>query len=387
MPELTPLSAELGGSLDANRSVAAPRPKRRERELREHVQAGAENRPGVYRIYGPGDELIYVGKSVRVRTRLLSYFRAPEGEKAAEIAGHAQRIAWEYVPSEFAALLRELRLIRQHRPRYNIEHKSERGLCFVELTREPAPRFLARARPTPGRLSCWGPIRGRARAAAALRDLTDLFGLRDCAATTPMRFADQPDLFTQARHPLCWRGEIGRCVAPCAGGCTETEYRARLLRACRFLAGQDDGPLEALRGRIAQAAERLEFEYAARLRDRLERLERLRRDVAAARDDLDGLSFVYRVRGWRGETRLYLVRRGLVVAECQRPRGRTQRRELRRRVARVFAAPRTPLERLQADAVAEMLLVARWFRDHPEERRSAVPAERLLDRARPGRGA
>src|SRR5688572_11829546 len=91
--------------------------------LRADVRARAENRPGVYRMIGPSDEVLYVGKSIRVRTRLLSYFRAERGEKAAEIVGHAHRIEWEYVPSEFAALLHEFRLIKRYRPPYNVEHK------------------------------------------------------------------------------------------------------------------------------------------------------------------------------------------------------------------------------------------------------------------------
>jgi excinuclease ABC subunit C len=81
---------------------AQPRPAA---ELRADVRAGCENRPGIYRMIGPGDEVLYVGKSVRVRTRLLSYFRADRGEKAAEIISHTHRIDWEYAPSEFAALL------------------------------------------------------------------------------------------------------------------------------------------------------------------------------------------------------------------------------------------------------------------------------------------
>ncbi|HSG49935.1 MAG TPA: nucleotide excision repair endonuclease, partial [Longimicrobiales bacterium] len=69
--------------------------------LREQVRSHAENRPGVYRMYGPGGELLYVGKSVKVRSRVLSYFRAEPGEKAAEIIREAHDIRWEYIPDEF----------------------------------------------------------------------------------------------------------------------------------------------------------------------------------------------------------------------------------------------------------------------------------------------
>ncbi len=88
--------------------------------LREYVRAHAENRPGVYRMIGPGDQVLYVGKSIRVRSRLLSYFRADPGEKAAEILGFTERVEWDDHPSEFAALLREFRQIRRLRPPFTV---------------------------------------------------------------------------------------------------------------------------------------------------------------------------------------------------------------------------------------------------------------------------
>ena len=72
-------------------------------QLRAEVRTHAHNRPGTYRMLGPSGEVLYVGKSVHVRTRLLSYFRAERGEKAAEIIGHAHALKWDYAPSEFAA--------------------------------------------------------------------------------------------------------------------------------------------------------------------------------------------------------------------------------------------------------------------------------------------
>src|SRR5919205_3113814 len=94
--------------------------------LRALVRAGAEDRPGVYRMLGTEGEVIYVGKSKRVRTRLLSYFRGSyPADKGARIVREAATIEWEYVPSEFGALLRELRLIKQLRPRFNVKLKTD----------------------------------------------------------------------------------------------------------------------------------------------------------------------------------------------------------------------------------------------------------------------
>ncbi len=81
--------------------------------LREYVRAHTENRPGIYRMLGSDGQPLYVGKSVRVRTRLLSYFRAPAGEKAANLIRETKKIRWEYVPNEFSALVHEMKLKTQ----------------------------------------------------------------------------------------------------------------------------------------------------------------------------------------------------------------------------------------------------------------------------------
>jgi hypothetical protein len=96
-----------------NHESATPCRLRPNSTLREHIRAQAEIRPGVYRMYGPGDELLYVGKSVHMRTRLLSYFRASRGEKAWELINQAGRVSWEYIPNELAALIHEMKLIQK----------------------------------------------------------------------------------------------------------------------------------------------------------------------------------------------------------------------------------------------------------------------------------
>ncbi|HSJ08992.1 MAG TPA: hypothetical protein VK928_03740 [Longimicrobiales bacterium] len=140
-----------------------PQQPRPAAELRAAVRESCENRPGVYRMIGPGDNVLYVGKSVRVRTRLLSYFRAERGEKAADIIGHTHRIEWEYSPSEFASLLTEMRCIQKWRPPFNVEHKRDRVFCFVKLTREAAPRLLVVREVQEDGAIYFGPFRGPQR--------------------------------------------------------------------------------------------------------------------------------------------------------------------------------------------------------------------------------
>jgi excinuclease ABC subunit C len=333
------------------------------------VRATAENRPAVYRMVGPGERVLYVGKSIRLRARLLSYFRAARDEKAAEIIGHTHRIDWEYVPSEFAALLAELRAIQAHRPPFNVEHRRDRAFCFIKLTREEAPRLLVSSELADDGAHYYGPFRGREQVRATVREVADLLELRDCAATTRLRFADQLDLFgARDDSPLCLRGDLARCLAPCAGRCSRAKYQGQVALARRFLDGDADVPIAILESRMHAAAERLQFEYAAQVRDRAGRLAIARNELLAARGAIDALSFVYRVPGHAGADRIYVIRRGCIRIDSPAPAGDDERIAFERKAAAILGRVDAWAASGRTAQVAEVLLIARWFRLRPEER-------------------
>ena len=340
-------------------------------ELRQRVRALAENRPAVYRMMGPNDEVIYVGKSISLRNRLLSYFRADRGDKATEIISHTRRILWDYVPSEFASLLTELRLIQRWRPIFNVEHKRDRNYCFIKLTREEAPRLLMTGQVVTDGAEYFGPFRGRTLVREVLREVADVLELRDCAPSVKLRFADQMDLFTPDDTPKCIRGDVKKCLAPCAGRCTRTEYDGRVVEARKFLKGDVEKPLNVLNERMRQAAARLNFEYAAQLRDRAYRLEEARYELVAARSSIEALSFMYRVTGWNGEDRIYVVKRGRIKAEYAAPRSKAEGDAMRVEAKRLLAR-RDWTTTVNAQEVGEVLLVARWFRIRPQEWENVV---------------
>ncbi|CAN5745769.1 hypothetical protein BH23GEM9_BH23GEM9_11280 [soil metagenome] len=335
-------------------------------ELRADVRESCANRPGVYRMVGPGEEVLYVGKSVRVRTRLLSYFRADRGEKASEIISHTHHIEWEYAPSEFAALLMEMRAIQQWRPPFNVEHKRDRVFCFMKLTREEAPRLNVVREVLHDGAIYFGPFRGPLRVRAVAREIRDLLELRDCRGSTPMRFADQLDLFGADPQPLCMRADLRRCLAPCAGRCTRHEYQGQVDLARRFLDGDADIPLTILGRRMAAAADRLQFEYAASLRDRMHQLDDARCELVSLRGMIDSLSFVYEVPGHDGDDRIYVIRRGSIREECRAPQTVGGRADLTERARRLLQRRET-FSRVAPTQAAEILLLARWFRLRPDE--------------------
>jgi excinuclease ABC subunit C len=203
--------------------------------MRARVRAGARNTPGVYRMLGPDGEVLYIGKSKHLRTRLLSYFRCdfPE-EKGARLLREAADLDWEYVPNEFAALLREMRLVKAHRPRFNVALKRDaRHYAFIKVSGGMAPKLLVVRGPAGDDSAIYyGPFFGAVQLSESLRELSDVLGLRDCALDQKMYFSDQGELFTlPARTPGCLRYETNKCLGPCIAACSAAAYTARVNAA------------------------------------------------------------------------------------------------------------------------------------------------------------
>ena len=346
--------------------------------MRHTVHAGCADRPGVYRMLSANGEVVYVGKSKRVRTRLLSYFRCefPE-DKGARILRDAVRIDWEYTPSEFAALLLELQLIKRLRPRFNIAMKrDDRNFVFIRITKGPAPKLLVVRGASDDAAAHYGPFQGAQGVNEAVRELHDVLALRDCSLDTRMHFADQRELFQlTARTPGCIRYEVRKCLGPCVGGCTETQYLQRVALARAFLDGHDDGPLAMLRSEMEQASDKLEFERAASMRDKLQRLEALKQQFLRFRFAVESLSFIYTVPGYGGEDRVYLIRRGRVRAEDIPPVAARDHRRLEHLTSAIYGSAERDSAQVPTHEIDELLLLSSWFRRFPTELDRTVRAK------------
>jgi excinuclease ABC subunit C len=329
-------------------------------------------------MYGPGRELLYVGKSIRVRTRLLSYFRAPKGEKAWELIREASNVEWEYIPNEFAALIHEMKLIQRWQPRFNVRHKRKPIYAFVKVTREAAPQVLPVTRVVDDGSTYYGPFPRVGALARTVRELSHVLGLRDCPGSTPIFFDDQLEIFQGGRPPRCLRAELRTCLAPCCGMTTAAAYLKAVETARRFLEGRGEGPLREVEESMRASALRMDFEYAALLRDRLERLRRFRDDLVAFRGRVEDLTFVYRVPGFRGADRLYLLRRGRIRKEMAHPKSRRARERVAAAIREVYSESDPGPRGMAPEDAAEILLIAQWFRLRPRERGRTLTPERWL---------
>jgi excinuclease ABC subunit C len=338
---------------------------RRPRQLRTAVREQCPRKPGVYGMVDPSGELIYVGKAKNLRSRLLSYFRPNSRDpKAGHIVGCTVLLAWEEGPSEFAALLRELELIRRWRPRFNVAGQPNRQRrSYLCLGREPAPYLFASSRPPGTAEAVFGPLPGFRRPREVVRRLNDAFRLRDCPQAQSMVFAEQNELFAVERRAGCIRLELAACLGPCAAACTRAGYREAVRAAQAFLAGEDRGLIEAMERDMAEAAAGMQFERAAALRDKLEQIVWLDRCLTRLREAQQH-SFVYPVASARGGELWYAIRRGRVVAVVEKPADEDAPRVAGMLAGIVGARDVGPLSLEEVDGV---LLVDGWFRRYPGE--------------------
>jgi excinuclease ABC subunit C len=354
--------------------VGAKRPAR----LREKVRRSCGRRPGVYGMVDPAGELLYVGKAKSLRARLLSYFRPNSRDpKAGRIIQSTRVIVWEHVSSEFAALLRELELIRRWRPRFNVQgqpRRHRRG--YVCVGRQPAPYAFLAARPPSTALAVYGPVPAGPKAREAVRRVNDWYRLRDCPQAQEMVFADQGELFQMVLAPGCIRHEIAACTGPCAAACTQADYTGQVRSALRFLDGDDPEPLETLQREMTAASEGLAFERAAALRDKLGALRWLQEHLARLRAAA-GRSCVYPVAGFQGDDRWYLVHGGRVRTAIPAPRSVEERRDAIAILTNMYATG-SPAGPASLEEIDGMLLVAAWFRRHTAEQEKTFSPEAAL---------
>jgi excinuclease ABC subunit C len=356
---------------------------RRPGRLREAVRRDCPRLPGVYGMIDGAGELIYVGKAKSLRSRLLSYFRPnSRDEKAGKIIKEARGLLWELADSEFAALLRELELIRRWQPRFNVQGQPHRRRrVYVCVGRRPAQYAFVAARPPSTALASFGPVPGVRRARESARRLNDWYRLRDCPQKQTMVFADQSELFPVVRAPGCIRHDIGHCLAPCAAACTHSDYSFHVHAALDFLEGRDCSPLEQLERERNAAADALQFERAAVLRDRHDALEWLAKHLERLRQAVRH-SFVYPVANIDGSATWYAICGGVVRLALPAPED-AKDQVVREKLAEVYRPGTSPGNLPDLDEVDGVLLVAGWFRRHRDERARVIEIDSLLPLASP----
>jgi DNA polymerase-3 subunit epsilon len=266
---------------------------------KRHLAEGLPHSPGVYLFRDDQARVLYVGTSRDLRTRVRSYFTASETRtRIGEMVGLASSVTGIECATTLEAEVRELRLIAEHKPRYNRRSRFPEKVHFVKLTREPWPRLALVRRVLDDEADYLGPFSSRKTAEKCLAALHETFPVRQCSD----RLAREP-----SRAP-CVLAEMGRCLAPCDGSVDTTTYAAVVRQLRDTLLRRPDEVVDAINVRMAALAADERFEEAGVHRDRLsafvraaartQRLSALTRcaEVVAARRENDGRWSVHVVR-------------------------------------------------------------------------------------------
>ena len=262
--------------------------------------------PGVYIMHDRHDEIIYVGKAISLRNRVRQYFQSSRGKspKILQMVSRIERFEYIVTDSELEALVLENNLIKENRPRYNTMLRDDKTYPYIKVTvREPYPRIFLTRQLKKDKARYFGPF----SSSMAVRDTLDLihrvFKVRDCSRVLPRDIG---------KERPCLNYHIHQCGAPCMGSISPEEYRKNVDAALEFLNGRFDPVLDRLKAEMAQAAENMEFERAAELRDLLRSVEHVaqkqkitsegmedRDIIALARDEREAVIQVFFVREGR----------------------------------------------------------------------------------------
>jgi DNA polymerase-3 subunit epsilon len=338
--------------------------------------------PGVYVMRNAEGQVLYVGKSVSVRTRARPHF-APSAAEGAW-ASQAETVEHEVTNSELGALVLESRLVKRLRPPGNVRLKHVDAFVYLRCRFDIAfPVLEVAPGPAPGRGVSVGPLRGRSLAVELLEQLNSLFGLRHCGRALKLR--PWPSAY----------GQMGRCLSPCLNDLDPNLYRRRLDEALALFTGRGDGAAALLAhvdGQMREAAAAERFERAAWLRRRRERLsvllDRLG-GVIAASHARPRLVLAEHPRGGRFDS-FWLV--GGRVVDWG-PLGDLDDLWERTAAALRGGDGTGPTASLRPDEVDDARIVATWLQSHPAPTLDLARAptreqlERFVESARAGAGA
>jgi excinuclease ABC subunit C len=271
--------------------------------------------PGVYLMKDERAAIIYVGKAINLRNRVRSYFHAPYGQDAKvwRLVERIRDIEFIVTETELEALVLECNLIKKFKPHFNVRLKDDKRYPYIKVTwQEPFPKVYVTRRMDNDGARYFGPFTAVWAVHETMDTLRKIFPYLTC------------DREINGRDKrACLYYDIGLCLAPCIGASSREEYRAMIDRLCKFLQGKTEEVTAALRVRLDESVDKLEFERAARYRDQLQALAHIAEHqkvvstvtvdqdvIAFARDDGAACVQVFFVRGGKLLGREYFVLEG-----------------------------------------------------------------------------
>jgi len=277
-------------------------------KLSQRLQEKLENlsrSPGVYLFKDESGQVIYVGKAKVLRNRVRSYFQEGRNPdiKTDRLVAKIRDLETIVTDSEIEALILEANLVKEYRPRYNINLKDDKSFPYIRVTHEPFPRIFATRKIIRDGSRYYGPYTDVQSMRELLKTIKRLFPVRSCN----LNLTDET--IAAGKFKVCLDFHIKKCHGPCEGRISAEEYSQIIAYVTGFIQGKSQRVVEEIRARMQEAAAGRRFEQAARLRDQLQSVEafqmrqkvvdaniRERDIIALAKDDEDACCVVFRLR-------------------------------------------------------------------------------------------
>lgn len=271
----------------------------------ENTLSATPHAPGVYIMQDTKSAVVYVGKAKDLFKRLSSYahFSGSAHSKTAVMLGHVRRVETIITSTEKEALILEASLIKKYKPKYNIILRDDKNYPYIKVTvQEEWPRVFMARRKSRDKARYFGPYSSIGSMWATLRLISTCFPLRNCKGSE-----------LKKRPRPCLNRQIGRCLAPCAGGADRATYMEHVNKILMLLEGRNRELVVSLRRQMETAAENLDFERAAILRDQIAALSRtLEKQVIAASHNKDQDVFGFARKDAAVILAILFIRNGLI---------------------------------------------------------------------------
>ena len=318
-------------------------------------------KPGVYLMKDEQEQIIYVGKARALSSRVRSYFHSKKHQSVKVQALVEKIIDFEYIvtDTEVEALILECNLIKEHRPKYNISLKDDKQYPYLKITvKDQFPRVIVTRNVVKDRSKYFGPYTQVGALRETLRLLQKLFPVRSCKQSE-----------VDKRTRPCLNAHIKRCLAPCNGQISTQQYGEVIEEVIMFLEGKQDSLLKRMVKRMEKAAEQLEFEKAAELRDQIQAVEKVvakQKIVSAGQEDQDIIAFA---RGYNEAcVQVFFVRQGKLLGRDHfflKVNEHMDRSSIMTAFVKQYysRAEQLPREILLQEPIAEEELIIKWLTD------------------------
>ena len=238
-----------------------------DKDLRSKLDA-VPTLPGIYQFLNKDKKIIYIGKAKSLRSRILSYFRSkldsPKTEVLMQKVVDFDIIATE---NEIEALVLENNLIKKHKPRYNVNLKDDKSYPYIKVTKEPYPQIFPTRDVIQDGSKYFGPYTDVKSMKSSLRMINKIFKIRSCTY-----FIDD-EVIKQKKIKVCLDYHIKKCDGPCEGLVSEKEYGEMVNQVLKVLRGKSNLLIDELKEEMMKASEKLNFEKAGEIRDKIEQLK------------------------------------------------------------------------------------------------------------------